>query len=44
MPYCLQDMEENNCVTFILLVPGSLCSELEMKTLLCTPDMLWFVY
>lgn len=44
MPYCLQGMAENNCVTFIVLVPGSVRSELRMKTVLCTPDMLWFIY
>jgi len=44
MPYCLQGMAENNCVTFILLVPGSLCNELGTKTVLCTPDMVQFIY
>lgn len=44
MPYCLQVMAENNCVTFIVLVPGSVRSELRMKTVLCTPDMLWVIY
>lgn len=44
MPYCLQGMAENNCVTFIVPVPGSVHNELGMKTVLCTPDMLWFIY